>query len=49
MALLIKTSTQQEVGTFGEETFGTAVPQDENLRTCAPSGLEPLSWGVNID
>ena len=30
------TYTRQEVG-----TFSTTVPQDENLRTYAPSGLEP--------
>ena len=46
MASLIRTrlsdlSTRGEVGTFGEETFG-----DENLPTCAPSGLEPPTYHI---
>ena len=28
--------TGREEGTSYEETFGTAVPQNENLPTCAP-------------
>ena len=26
--------------------LGTAVPQDENLPTCAPSGLEPPTYQI---
>ena len=38
--------TRREVGTFGEETLGTTVPQDENLPTCEPSGLEPPTYHI---
>ena len=51
MASLIRTRlsdlcTRREVGTFGEETWGTTVPKDENLPTCAPSGLEPPTYHI---
>ena len=35
---------RREEGTFGEETWGTTVPQDENLPICAPSGLKPPTY-----
>ena len=46
MASLIRTRlsdlcTPREVGTLARKLFCTTVPQDENLPTCAPSGLEP--------
>ena len=40
------TNTGREEGTSYEETFGTAVPQDENLPTCDPSGLKPPTYHI---
>ena len=38
--------TWREVGTFDKEPLGTTVPQDENVPTCAPSGLEPPTYHI---
>ena len=46
MASLIRTRQSDLFVVRSRKPLGTSVPQDENLSTCAPSGLEPPTYHI---